>query len=101
MMRKYYAKSKLPDGSQPTVKEHLSAVAKLAKQYGELFGRGEEAWVAGLFHDFGKYSEAFAEVLQGTRTNVDHAMCGASFLNYVKHEKQSKRARRSLPMELS
>lgn len=95
MMRKYYAKSKLPDGSQPTVKEHLSAVAKLAKQYGKLFGRGEEAWVAGLFHDFGKYSEAFAEVLQGTRTNVDHAMCGASFLNYVKHEKQSKRARRA------
>ena len=34
MMRKYYAKSKLPDGSQPTVKEHLSAVAKLARSLG-------------------------------------------------------------------
>lgn len=95
MMRKYYAKSKLPDGSQPTVKEHLSAVAKLAKQYGEVFGRGEEAWVMGLFHDFGKYSEAFAGVLQGTRSNVDHAVCGASFLSQVKREKKSKRVRRT------
>ncbi len=95
MMRKYYAKSKLPDGSQPTVKEHLSAVAKLAKQYGEEFGRGEEAWVAGLFHDFGKYSEAFAGVLQGTRSNIDHAMCGAAFLNRVKSDKKIKRAKRT------
>lgn len=80
MNKKYYAKSKLPNGCQPTVKEHLGAVAELAKQYGEAFGRGEEAWMAGLFHDFGKYSDVFAEVLQGTRTNVDHAMCGAAFL---------------------
>lgn len=80
MNKTYYAKSKLPSGCQPTVKEHLEAVANLAKQYGASFGRGEEAWMAGLFHDFGKYSDAFAEVLQGTRRNVDHAMCGAAFL---------------------
>lgn len=80
MLEKYYAKSKLPNGSQPTVREHLSAVAELAKRYGEVFGRGEEAKAAGLLHDFGKYSDAFAEVLQGTRMSVDHAMCGAAFL---------------------
>lgn len=70
MTGNYYAKSKLPDGSWPTVREHLDAVAKLAKQYGEVFGRGEEARIAGIFHDFGKYSDAFSEVLQGTRTGV-------------------------------
>lgn len=37
MDKTYYAKSKLPNGSQPTVKEHLGAVAKLAQQYGEVF----------------------------------------------------------------
>ncbi len=91
MNKIYYAKSKLPNGSQPTVKEHLSAVAKLAKQYGEVFGRGEEARVAGLLHDFGKYSDDFAEVLQGNRTKVDHAMCGAAFLTFVRGKKRAYR----------
>lgn len=88
MNKKYYAKSKLSNGIQPTVKEHLGAVAKLAKQYGEAFGRGEEAWMAGLLHDFGKYSDAFAEVLQGTRMMVDHAMCGAVFLTIYSRGKK-------------
>lgn len=88
-MGKYYAKSKLPDGTQPTVKEHLEAVAKLARQYGSVFGRGDEAWVAGMFHDFGKYSDAFAQALQGTRTHVDHAMCGAAFLSQMKKKKRA------------
>ncbi len=88
-MKKYYAKSKLPDGTQPTVKEHLEAVAKLAKQFGSVFGRGDEAWVAGMFHDFGKYSDAFAKALQGTRTKVDHAMCGAVFLSQAKKKKRA------------
>lgn len=90
MTENYYAKSKLPDGSWPTVGEHLGAVARLAKQYGDVFGRGEEARIAGIFHDFGKYSDAFSEVLQGTRTGVDHAMCGAVFLlTYTRGKKRS------------
>lgn len=91
MDKTYYAKSKLPNGSQPTVKEHLGAVAKLAQQYGEVFERGEEARVAGLLHDFGKYSDNFAEVLRGSREKVDHAMCGAAFLTFIRGKKRSYR----------
>lgn len=89
MMKTYYAKSKLSNGSQPTVKEHLSAVSELAEQYGNEFERGEEARVAGLFHDFGKYSDTFQDVLRGLKTNVDHAMCGASFLTHVSKKKKA------------
>lgn len=80
-LKEYYAKSRLKDGKQPTVKYHLSEVSRLAKKYGKETGQETEAGLAGLFHDFGKYSDAFQEVLAGTRTNVDHAQGGAAFLN--------------------
>ncbi len=31
-----------------------------------------------LLHDFGKYTQAFQDVLKGIRTGVDHAMGGAT-----------------------
>lgn len=76
----YYAKSKLSDGSQPTVREHLEAVSSLAAQFGKTIGMESEAELAGLYHDFGKYSNAFQDVLQGTRQGVDHAFPGAVLL---------------------
>lgn len=76
----YYAKSERSDGSKPTVAAHLDAVANQAAEYGEAAGISEQARLAGLLHDFGKYSEAFQDVLQGLRQNVDHACCGASIL---------------------
>lgn len=48
--------------------------------------------MAGLFHDFGKYSDIFADVLEGKRTNIDHAMCGAAFLHYLKNNKSTYRS---------
>lgn len=76
----YYAKSKLPGGGQPTVGEHLAAVAELAERFGTEFGHGEAARVAGLLHDFGKYSAAFQGVLDHTRNGIDHALPGAALL---------------------
>jgi len=76
----FYAKSKLPNGRQPTVKEHTDLVAYYAAQYGRSIGMEGEAEIAGQFHDFGKYSEQFADVLRGTKESVDHAICGAALL---------------------
>lgn len=79
----YYAKSPNPQGYQQTVKEHLQAVAELAQRFGAAIGLEAAAELAGQTHDFGKYSQAFQEVLNGTRPGVDHAMGGACYLEAV------------------
>ena len=42
---------------------HLLNVAKLAKEFADEFGSGEWAYLAGLWHDIGKYSKDFQEML--------------------------------------
>lgn len=76
----YYAKSLLLNGKHPTVQEHLEKVSALAAQFGEALSMQEEAELAGLFHDFGKYSGQFQGVLAGVNHHVDHALPGAVFL---------------------
>lgn len=76
----YYAKSRLKNGRQPTVAEHIRAVSKQAARFGSQFGREEEARAAGLFHDAGKYSDAFQMLLKGDLRNVDHAFASAALL---------------------
>ena len=79
----YYAKSPNSQGYQQTVKEHLQAVAEFARKFGAAIGLDTAAELAGQTHDFGKYSQAFQEVLRGTRIGVDHAMGGACYLEAV------------------
>ena len=78
--RIFYAKSKGMSGAQLTVIRHLTAVSELAGGYGATFECNSAAEIAGLLHDFGKYSDWFQDVLTGKRTNVDHAICGAAML---------------------
>lgn len=86
----YYAKSKKIDGTQILNKEHCEKVAKLAEKYGKVFACRDEARVAGYMHDFGKYSDRFQGVLNGTHKYIDHAICGAAFLNYIIRNKDWK-----------
>ena len=79
----YYAKSPNSQGYQQTVKEHLLAVAEFAQRFGATIGLDATAELAGQTHDFGKYSQAFQEVLSGTRIGIDHAMGGACYLEAV------------------
>ena len=83
----YYAKSLLSNGKHPTVQEHLQKVSAVASQFGEALAMKEEAQLAGLFHDFGKYSDQFQGVLSGVNHHVDHALPGAVFLkkHWEKH----------------
>ena len=91
----YYAKSLLSNGKQPTVQEHLEKVSALAAQFGEALSMQEEAELAGLFHDFGKYSSQFQGVLSGVNRHVDHALPGAVFLKncWGKNVKMSRRGK--------
>jgi CRISPR-associated helicase Cas3/CRISPR-associated endonuclease Cas3-HD len=64
-------------GWQP-LKEHLLSVAERAKRFAGLFGAGDVAWLTGMCHDLGKYSEEFQKRLEDPRVHVDHATAGAT-----------------------
>ena len=83
-----------PQGEWEGLRTHLQAVAHRAASFGERFGAGEWARIAGLWHDLGKYSEAFQKYLKDTNspdphqaelegergqsaTRVDHSTAGA------------------------
>lgn len=76
----YYAKSILPNGHQPTVKEHLTKVSELVRQYGAELSMSDAAELAGWLHDFGKYSERFQQLLRREVEGINHSACGAALL---------------------
>jgi CRISPR-associated endonuclease/helicase Cas3 len=58
MKNEYYAHSldgKPPKDWQP-LEEHLKNVAEMARSFATAFGAGEWGYLAGLWHDVGKYS---------------------------------------------
>lgn len=66
--------------------DHLHGVATLARDFGSAFGAGELTSLAGLWHDLGKYSDAFQDYLAQSHdpdphvadaTRVDHSTAGA------------------------
>ena len=74
------------DGRQQLLPEHLKNVAKLAKNEGEKIELGELMFLAGMFHDFGKYSDEFQsyirheEGVSGARGSVNHSSAGARWI---------------------
>lgn len=69
------------------LREHLESVASLARQFAEPFEAGQWGYLAGLWHDLGKFSCEFQEYLlrQGSedcqlrelKGKVDHTSAGA------------------------
>jgi CRISPR-associated endonuclease/helicase Cas3 len=71
--------------------EHLSSVAALASEFALSFGSSDWASLAGLWHDLGKYSKAFQQMiksrsgfdpeahLEGKPGRVDHSTAGALY----------------------
>ncbi len=74
----------LPESSgkwQPLA-DHLRNVASLAKQFAAPLGLAEEAELAGLLHDLGKYRDEFQAYLRGERgssVETQHAVFGAAW----------------------
>lgn len=78
-----------------TVEEHLLEVKKLAEIYGNKIGVKHMAGLAGLLHDLGKYSHAFANYIEQAvydpenaprRGSVDHSTAGGKLLYDFFHE---------------
>ncbi len=71
----------LPEGSGKwqLLSTHLRNVARLAKQFAMPFGLGEEAELAGLLHDLGKYSERFQARLRNPAIHgINHWAAGTA-----------------------
>ena len=77
-MPQYFAHSANKAGSAwEPLKEHISCVAKRAGVYADPFGAKQEAIIAGLWHDLGKYSKLFTKRLNGEVRGLDHWTMGA------------------------
>lgn len=61
MSEKYFAHSENDDGHgvRETVRNHTRRVTDLAVEFANAFGMAEQAQIAGLLHDLGKYSAQF------------------------------------------
>lgn len=77
MGSKLYLAHRAEDGREQTVYAHLVGTAALAKEFAYPFSGEEQAELAGLAHDIGKYSMAFQKRLHGDSRRVDHATAGA------------------------
>jgi CRISPR-associated endonuclease/helicase Cas3 len=78
-MNSYLAHSgKLQDGSDgQSLTEHLNQVGRLARRFAQYTPLADQAEVAGLLHDLGKYSAEFQARLRGSEQRVNHATAGA------------------------
>ena len=68
-----------PEIWQPLI-EHLRNTAALARDFGKDANIGDLAYIAGLLHDLGKYSDEFQKRLAGNGRRVDHSTAGAKEL---------------------
>jgi CRISPR-associated endonuclease/helicase Cas3 len=86
-VKTFYAHS--VDGKPPDewqlLEEHLKGTAELARSFANEFGCGEWGYLAGLWHDLGKYSSDFQKMLlsssdahiETTHNKVNHSTAGA------------------------
>jgi CRISPR-associated endonuclease/helicase Cas3 len=92
--KEYYAHSDLsgltPEegGRWQLLSEHLRQTAQLAQQFSEVFQAGYWGYLAGLWHDAGKYSEEFQSMLRDScdahierKSKIDHSTYGAQQVN--------------------
>ncbi len=74
---RYLAHSKNDHGLTHSAKEHLTEVAGLAADFAGNAGWRDEARLAGLLHDLGKYADLFQARLRGEAKGLDHWSPGA------------------------
>ena len=73
-MKNFYAHSlpnRLPENWQP-LEDHLQNVAELARNFAKAFGGDQWAYLAGLWHDIGKYSKEFQAKLYAENEIESH-----------------------------
>ena len=73
----YYAHSANKVGRKHTIEDHLSSVNKMIHRFLASSHLEDEACLAGLIHDFGKYGDLFQDRLKGKEQGIDHWSLGA------------------------
>ncbi|MBI5674472.1 MAG: CRISPR-associated helicase Cas3' [Nitrospirae bacterium] len=76
-MTTYLAHSANKQGITHSAKDHLSDVALLAKGFAGKSPWSDEAVLAGILHDLGKYADLFQARLRGEVSGLDHWSPGA------------------------
>lgn len=62
---------------EQSILEHLQGTAEKAKDFAEVFEKGDWGYCCGMLHDIGKYSDKFQRRIRGEEIKVDHATAGA------------------------
>lgn len=77
MSQSFYARTS--DHGYETCVEHLSMVAALSGAFADTFDQLDEGLIAGLYHDEGKYSDAFQQRIRDPEhtAKCDHSSAGA------------------------
>ncbi len=97
LIMQYYAHTRdgAPQDQWEPLALHLTRVAGLARNFAASFDCGEWGYLAGLWHDLGKYSAAFQRYLAATAASaedghraevagtVDHSTAGAQHAEYL------------------
>jgi len=73
----FYAHSENPIGVKHLLRDHLLSVSSLASEFLQGLPWQEDARLAGLLHDLGKYGDLFQRRLQGQEQGLDHWSSGA------------------------
>ena len=76
MQSEYIAHRKEDTGEIQTVKAHSEETAELCREYA-VDEMKQAAYVAGLYHDLGKYGYTYQRRIRGTEVRVEHSTCGA------------------------
>lgn len=76
----YFARPANEQGEWEPLSHHLERASTLCSGFLSEFGYEGWGTVLGLFHDFGKYSDLFQQVLRHERTGIDHAGPGAALV---------------------
>lgn len=77
----WYARISEKDGlvTWQLLEDHLYGVANWAGKFAAGFNSTEWGYLAGLWHDLGKYQRAFQDKLDGSSISVEHSGLGAAF----------------------
>ncbi|MBP7520880.1 MAG: CRISPR-associated endonuclease Cas3'' [Leptothrix sp. (in: Bacteria)] len=79
-MRNRFAHSENEHGRKHLLRDHLNSVATMAGSFAALRPWREEASLAGLAHDLGKYGDLFQQRLEGLVSGLDHWSAGATLV---------------------
>lgn len=75
--KEFFAHSENPGGEKHTLKNHLISTAEIVKSFAPKKELETLFYLAGIFHDIGKYQDGFQQYLEFGKPKTPHAAIGA------------------------